>query len=215
MQLLFALRQRALHVLEAGLAAELQDALVALRTEWPQLAQELALGRLSLQPGLPERVRDQLQALLTPDAARAAELRAECARGFEGIVSRLWPQLEVVVVRTAHGAERLYCDSLRRADCQGLPFYCPFYQAAGGECPPRWCVPMPCPGCPQGTAAIWQDSDAGASLCFIPFLQPENTSLLAPAKFCPLERGDASVGKDGWSGELTLACAASAQPCSV
>ncbi|NXT67304.1 GHDC protein, partial [Chaetops frenatus] len=131
LQLLFALRQRALRVLEAGLAAELHDALVALRTEWPQLAQELALGRLSPQPGLPEGVRDQLQALLTPDAARAAELRAECARGFEGIAMRLWPQLEVVVVRTAHGAERLYCDSLCQAECQGLPFYCPFYQAAG------------------------------------------------------------------------------------
>ncbi|NXD97717.1 GHDC protein, partial [Chaetorhynchus papuensis] len=130
-QLLFALRQRALHVLEAGLAAELHDALLALRTEWPQLAQELALGRLSPQHGLPEGVRDQLQALLTPDAARAAELRAECASGFEGIAMRLWPQLEVVVVRTVHSTERLYCDSLRQTDCQGLPFYCPFYQAAG------------------------------------------------------------------------------------
>uniref|UniRef100_A0A8C5TU54 GH3 domain containing n=1 Tax=Malurus cyaneus samueli TaxID=2593467 RepID=A0A8C5TU54_9PASS len=148
-QLLFALRQRALRVLEAGLAAELHDALVALRTEWPQLAQELALGRLSPQPGL-------------PDAARAAELRAECARGFEGIALRLWPQLEAVVVRTAHGAERLYCDSLRQGDCQGLPFYCPFYRAAGaflgvnlwpGEPTPRFllcpdwafCEFLPCP----------------------------------------------------------------------
>ncbi|RMC01481.1 hypothetical protein DUI87_21920 [Hirundo rustica rustica] len=137
-QLLFALRQRALRVLEAGLAAELHDALVALRTEWPQLARELALGRLSPRPGLPEGLQDQLQALLTPDAARAAELRSECARGFEGIALRLWPQLEVVVVRTAHGAERLYCDSLRQADCRGLPFYCPFYQAAGVEPVPRF-----------------------------------------------------------------------------
>ncbi|NXG05934.1 GHDC protein, partial [Sakesphorus luctuosus] len=130
-QLLFALRQRALRVLEAGLAAELHDALAALRTEWPLLAQQLALGRLRPQPGLPERVRSQLQALLTPDAARAAELRTECARGFKGIVRRLWPQLEVVVVGSAHGTERLYCDALRQADCQGLPFYCPFYQVAG------------------------------------------------------------------------------------
>lgn len=165
MQLLFALRQRALHVLEAGLAAELHDALVALRTEWPQLAQELALGRLSPQPGLPEGVRGQLQALLTPDAARAAELRAECARGFEGIAMRLWPQLEVVVVRTARGAERLYCDSLRQADCQGLPFYCPFYQAAGGECPPHWGVLLACPGCLQGAAAIWQHRSPCPSRC--------------------------------------------------
>uniref|UniRef100_A0A8C8B9J1 GH3 domain containing n=1 Tax=Otus sunia TaxID=257818 RepID=A0A8C8B9J1_9STRI len=115
-QLLFALRTRALRVLEAGLATELHDALATLRAGWPELAQDLALGRLSPQPG-----------------ARAAELRAECARGFEGIVRRLWPRLQVVVVGTAHGAEQLYCDGLRQADCRGLPFYCPFYRAAGGE----------------------------------------------------------------------------------
>ncbi|NXK83838.1 GHDC protein, partial [Amazona guildingii] len=130
-QLLFALQQRALHVLEAALPAELMDALAALRSAWPELAQDLALGTLRPQPGLPEGLRVQLQALLTPNAARAAELRAECARGFEGIVRRLWPQLEVVVVGTAHGAEQLYCDALRQAECKGLPFYCPFYRAAG------------------------------------------------------------------------------------
>ncbi|NXD85188.1 GHDC protein, partial [Halcyon senegalensis] len=130
-QLLFALRQRALRVLEAGLATELHDALATLRSEWPTLAQDLALGKLSPQPGLPEDVRGRLQALLDPDAARADELRAECAHGFEGIVQRLWPQLEAVVVGTAHGAERLYCDALRQTDCKGLPVYCPFYRAAG------------------------------------------------------------------------------------
>ncbi|XP_030822028.1 GH3 domain-containing protein [Camarhynchus parvulus] len=131
LQLLFALRQRALHVLEAGLAAELHDALLTLRTEWPRLAQELELGRLSPQPGLPEELREELQALLSPAVARAAELREQCAHGFEGIALRLWPRLEVVVVRTMYGSERLYCDSLRQAECRGLPFYCPFYQAAG------------------------------------------------------------------------------------
>lgn len=155
-QLLFALRMRALHVLEAGLATELHDALAALRAGWPGLAEDLALGRLSPQPGLPEDARGRLQALLAPDAARAAELRAECAQGFEGIVQRLWPQLEVVVVGTAHGAELLYCDALRQADCKGLPFYCPFYRAAGGECPQRGTVPAACPGRMGGAPAEWQ-----------------------------------------------------------
>ncbi|NXH12603.1 GHDC protein, partial [Bucco capensis] len=131
LQLLFALRQRALRVLEAGLASELHDALAILRCQWPALAQDLALGRLNPQPGLPEDTRGRLQALLAPDAARAAELQAECACGFEGIVQRLWPQLEVVVLGMAHGAEQLYCHALRQADCKGLPIYCPFYQAAG------------------------------------------------------------------------------------
>ncbi|XP_069732873.1 GH3 domain-containing protein isoform X2 [Phaenicophaeus curvirostris] len=130
-QLLFALRQRALRVLEAALAAELHDALAALRADWPGLARDLELGELSPQAGLAEDARGRLQALLVPDAARAAELRAECAGGFEGIVRRLWPRLQLVVVGMAHGAERLYCDALRQADCEGLPFYCPFYGAAG------------------------------------------------------------------------------------
>lgn len=142
-QLLFALRQPALRVLEAGLAAELHDALGTLRSEWPALAQDLALGRLSPQPGLPEDVRDRLQVLLVPDAVRAAEVRAECAHGFEGIVQRLWPQLEVVVVGMAHGAEKLYRDALHQADCKGLPIYCPFYWAAGGERPPMELSPQP------------------------------------------------------------------------
>lgn len=173
MQLLFALQERALRVLEAGLAAELHDALAALRADWPELAQDLALGRLSPLPGLPEGARGQLQALLVPNTARAAELRAECACGFEGIVQRLWPQLEVVVVGTAYGAERLYCDALRQADCKGLPFYCPFYQAAGGECPPRGAVPTACLGAwgeplPSGRTNPPGPTGVGASLCRIP-----------------------------------------------
>ncbi|NXN92033.1 GHDC protein, partial [Rhinopomastus cyanomelas] len=182
LQLLFALRQRPLRVLEAGLATELLDALATLRAEWPGLTQDLALGRLSPQPGLPEDVRGQLQALLVPDATRAAEIRAECGRGFEGIVRRLWPRLLVVVVGSAHGTERLYCDVLRRGECQGLPIYCPFYRAAGAllgvnlwpeeQAPrfllsPDWafCEFLPCPA--QGDPwtvlldELWEGRDYG------------------------------------------------------
>uniref|UniRef100_A0A8V5GG63 GH3 middle domain-containing protein n=1 Tax=Melopsittacus undulatus TaxID=13146 RepID=A0A8V5GG63_MELUD len=114
-QLLLALQHRGLRVLEAALPAELLDALQTLRSSWPELAQELALGTLRPQHGLPEGLRLQLQELLTPN----------------GIVRRLWPQLEVVVVGTVQGTEQLYCDALRQAECKGLPFYCPFYSTAG------------------------------------------------------------------------------------
>ncbi|XP_048782759.1 LOW QUALITY PROTEIN: GH3 domain-containing protein [Lagopus muta] len=130
-QLLFALQTRALRVLEARLPNELHDVLAALRDGWAELAHDLALGTLSPQPGLPEEVRGRLQALLVPDGTRAAELRAECERGFEGIVRRLWPQLQVVVVGTVRGGERLYYDALSRAACEGLPLYCPWYRVAG------------------------------------------------------------------------------------
>lgn len=156
-QLLFALRTRSLRVLEARLPNELHDVLVALRDGWAELAHDLELGTLSPQPGLPEEMRGRLQALLVPDSTRAAELRAECERGFEGIVRRLWPQLQVVVVGTVRGGERLYCDALPWAACEGLPLYCPWYRVAGGECggcsiPPTGIglLSVPCGGDEEG-----------------------------------------------------------------
>ncbi|NXD17117.1 GHDC protein, partial [Nothocercus nigrocapillus] len=131
LQLLVALRERGLRVLEAALPSELFDALAALRADWPGLADDLELGWLSPCPELPVDAQRRLQALLAPDAARAAELRAECTRGFEGIARRLWPQLQVVVVGTAHGGEQLYCEALQQGDCKGLPIYCPFYRVNG------------------------------------------------------------------------------------
>uniref|UniRef100_A0A8C8VFA7 GH3 domain containing n=1 Tax=Pelusios castaneus TaxID=367368 RepID=A0A8C8VFA7_9SAUR len=129
-QLLFALRQRALRVLEAGLFSELYDALGLLRTNWEGLAQDLASGSLDTQLELPVRTRHRLDTLLAPDAARAAELRAECTRGWDGIARRLWPQLRVVVAAQP-SSEQLYKDVLQAAECQGLPFYSPFYGTAG------------------------------------------------------------------------------------
>lgn len=201
MQLLFALRMRALRVLEAGLASELQDALLALRTGWHGLAQDLALGRVSPQPGLPEDTRGRLQALLAPDATRAAEVRAECARSFEGIVQRLWPQLEVVVVGTAYSTEQHYCDALRQADCKGLPFYCPFYQASGGECPPRpvpWMRGGSNPFCPRRCGCI---SVPHPSL-ERPACSPETALSRHRPKGSPLEGERCYAGRDRrvWGG---------------
>uniref|UniRef100_A0A8C3SRF4 GH3 domain containing n=1 Tax=Chelydra serpentina TaxID=8475 RepID=A0A8C3SRF4_CHESE len=113
-QLLFALRERALRALEAGLVSELYDALGVLRAGWQGLAQDLASGRLSPRLELPEGTRR----------------RAECARGWDGVARRLWPRLQVVVAAEPSG-EQLYGEALRESECRGLPFYCPFYGAAG------------------------------------------------------------------------------------
>ncbi|XP_074834998.1 GH3 domain-containing protein [Carettochelys insculpta] len=129
-QLLLALQERALRVLEAGLLSELYDALATLRASWEGLAQDLASGGLSPHLELPQGLRHQLEGLLAPDAARAAELRAECARGWDVIARRLWPRLQVVVVAEP-GSEQLYWEALQESACQGLPLYSPFYSAAG------------------------------------------------------------------------------------
>ncbi|KFQ94558.1 GH3 domain-containing protein, partial [Nipponia nippon] len=80
------------------------------------------------------------------------------------------PQLEVVVVGTAHGAEQLYCDALRQADCKGLPFYCPFYRAAGAllgvnlwpeEPAPRFLL---CPPRTVRLGELWEGREYGLVL---------------------------------------------------
>uniref|UniRef100_A0A8C3F7Z8 GH3 domain containing n=1 Tax=Chrysemys picta bellii TaxID=8478 RepID=A0A8C3F7Z8_CHRPI len=111
-QLLFALRERELRALEAGLVSELYDALGVLRAGWEGLAQDLALGRLSPRLELPEGTRRRLE------------------QGWDGVARRLWPRLQVVVAAEPSG-EQLYGEALRESECQGLPFYCPFYALLG------------------------------------------------------------------------------------
>jgi len=93
-------------------------------------------------------------------------------------------------VGTGHGAEQLYCDALRQADCKGLPFFCPFYRAAGGECvpPSQRCPHGLCGVCGGGPllygsrAPLLPPADVGTSLCHIP---PPRELPAVPKRLCP------------------------------
>ncbi|XP_007482245.2 GH3 domain-containing protein isoform X1 [Monodelphis domestica] len=114
--LLAALGTRRLQVLEAGTATELLDVFSCLGADWKELVEAVAVG---------------LSGLLPPSPARAAELKSELEQGPQGLARRLWPGLQVVVMKDA-GGQDVAKAALGATWCQGLPFFSPAYVAAGG-----------------------------------------------------------------------------------
>ncbi|XP_043860384.1 GH3 domain-containing protein [Dromiciops gliroides] len=114
--LLAALRTTELQVLEAGTATELLDVFSCLGADWEGLVEAVAAGMPSFLP---------------PAPTRAAELKTELEQGPQGLARRLWPQLQVVVMKDA-GGQDVAKAALEATWCQGLPFFSPAYVAAGG-----------------------------------------------------------------------------------
>ena len=60
---------------------------------WREVCEDIASGRLSRTLRLDPHLETELNRLLTPDPARARELRGHFTRGFHGIAKRIWPNL--------------------------------------------------------------------------------------------------------------------------
>uniref|UniRef100_A0A8C4RC50 Uncharacterized protein n=1 Tax=Eptatretus burgeri TaxID=7764 RepID=A0A8C4RC50_EPTBU len=129
--LLFALCQRALVRLEAPGTAQLHNAFLLLRTRWQALAEDIDKGLICTALGLPVAVRRNLEDGLTTDPKRAEEIRHELEEGFEGIALRLWPDLQLVMVKDA-GPNDPHSDALRNCYCKGVAMYSPIYTTGQG-----------------------------------------------------------------------------------
>ncbi|MBN3315921.1 GHDC protein, partial [Atractosteus spatula] len=131
LHLLFAVKDPSLGTLESNFACTIYYAFCALQERWRELAEDVELGRVRPELAVPQEVRRDLDSRLRPDPARAAQLRAQCETGFQGIARRLWPRLNLVLTVDS-GSNHVYGELLRRHYCQGVPFYSPFYAATEG-----------------------------------------------------------------------------------
>ncbi|XP_076154644.1 GH3 domain-containing protein [Alosa pseudoharengus] len=131
LHLLFALKDRSLGTLESNFASTVFYAFRALQERWEELLTDIELGRVNPALQLEPDVRAALEKLVAVDPGRAAELRAHGEGGFEGIVLRVWPQLNLVLAVDS-GSNQIYGEMLRQHYCKGVPFYSPFYAATEG-----------------------------------------------------------------------------------
>ncbi|XP_053309959.1 GH3 domain-containing protein [Spea bombifrons] len=130
-QILYALRDRGLMVLEANLAWHLREVFSFMETYWGSLVTDIEMGYLNPDLKLPQDTRREIEDYLLPDVGRAAELRAQFEKGFVGIAKRIWPQLQVVVA-VGSGANELDLQILKDTACQGILIYSPMYYAVEG-----------------------------------------------------------------------------------
>ena len=65
---------------------------------------DVSAGNLDLPPGLRDLLRKKC---LKPDPKRADELYVKFATGFEDIVKKVWPNLNVILATTS-GSQEIY-----------------------------------------------------------------------------------------------------------
>ena len=133
--LLFGLRDRQLGAIEANFASFVYSVFSALERDWERLVRDLAAGRLGADVDVPEKVRAACDAALTPDPARAAQLREifESDGAFQdgGVARRVWPHLNFITTVTS-GAMGLYAEKLQRRYTGHVPLYSALYAATEG-----------------------------------------------------------------------------------
>ncbi|KAK7475298.1 hypothetical protein BaRGS_00033445 [Batillaria attramentaria] len=129
--LLFALRDRHLGMIEANFASLIYNAFKTLEHEVPNLIQDIERGTLNPNLNIKGEIREKLEALLSPDPARAEQIRKAFSEGIEGVAKRVWPELHILLCCDT-GTFTLYGKKLRETFCKGVPLYSPIYGASEG-----------------------------------------------------------------------------------
>ncbi|XP_022086715.1 GH3 domain-containing protein-like [Acanthaster planci] len=129
--LLFGLMDRNLGMIEANFASLVHTAFVELERKWPSLVQDIEHGHVSRSLQIDEDVRQRLDQLIKPDPERAAELRKEFEKGFDGIAKRIWPHLHIVAAVDS-GPFQMYGKLLDERYTTDIPTYSALYAATEG-----------------------------------------------------------------------------------
>lgn len=96
-RLLFALADRDVSQILAPFTVDVLDTMKCLENNWKQLVKDLFIGVVSEASGLDLTEREILSAMLEADPDRAMEIAEICREGFENIVTRIWPNIELII----------------------------------------------------------------------------------------------------------------------
>lgn len=126
--LLFGLLEDNLTSIAANFAANTLEAMQILEKKWQQLTEDIEYGHICGNIKLNEDTRNELQSLLKPNPERAKLLRAEFEKGFDAVLSRIWPRLSYIQCITT-GSMQLYKENLKFY-AGAIPFYSGGYGAS-------------------------------------------------------------------------------------
>jgi hypothetical protein len=128
LHVLYGLRDRQAQYIGATYAPYVLQWLIDMEQRWSEAIADIEHGTLSENLVLPPTIRQSLGARLTPNPTRAAELRAAAAKGFKGIVPRIWPHMAYVETVTT-GSFATYVPALR-SYIDEIPLFSSFYGAS-------------------------------------------------------------------------------------
>ena len=127
---LYGLRDRNVQYIMAVFVSYVLQWLITMEQRWEELVRDVEQGTLTEDLNLPSDVRTRLVAQLSPDPARAAELRQAAADGFVGIVPRIWPHM-IRISGVTTGNFAVHVPAIR-AYTGDIPFCGAVYAASEG-----------------------------------------------------------------------------------
>ena len=122
LKLLFGLERRDVTVLLSAFMTGLVDLMDYLKDNWQKLCDDISLGTINPDVRMPRELREELEALLRPNASRAEELRREFGKGFDDpIVPRIWPRTSVIL-SIGTGGFSTYARKMRKYTGKNIPY---------------------------------------------------------------------------------------------
>lgn len=97
LQLVFGLKDRDVTIIAGAFSTQLVDLLNYMKQNWQLLTDDIEKGCISSTIDVPADIRASLNAKLTPDPERAAELREIFKEGFDSpILRKIWKKVEFI-----------------------------------------------------------------------------------------------------------------------
>lgn len=97
LKMLFALRERRLSFIQSTFAPFLYDMIAYVRKHWELLCEDIETGRINPKTVMTPMLRRTLEARMTPDPERAAEIRTiMAAHENDAFVPLLWPDMKLI-----------------------------------------------------------------------------------------------------------------------
>lgn len=108
------------------------DTVHYIRDNWHTLVSDIRAGTLSNEAIMPDSLRKELSAKITPNPERADELEREFTKGFDStILKRIWPDLSGIAAIWA-GNFSSYARKLQKFSGMSVPYYTEAYCASEG-----------------------------------------------------------------------------------
>jgi len=96
LHLLFSLMEEDLSFITCTFMSAAADAMRYLQDNWHMFVNDIEHGTINDDILIPQSIKNEIMPLIKPMPERAAVLKAEFEKGFEGIMERIWPNLQFI-----------------------------------------------------------------------------------------------------------------------
>ena len=127
----YALEREDIVFLNCAFMTALVDVIDYIRSNWKLLVKDIYHGRIDAEVDIPEEWRKVFEADMAPNQKRAKKLAREFKKGFNGIIPRIWPDIQMVA-GIGTGGFFTYSKKMRRYTGKNIPFNNLNYAASEG-----------------------------------------------------------------------------------